>query len=85
MKNVSKKAGECITRRIDKEKTTHLIEYAKKYNATINDVILAAIFRALSKIGEWDAKAALRIGITIASILNAVPIRSADWVYLPTT
>jgi NRPS condensation-like uncharacterized protein len=63
--NTSGKADKYITRHIEKEALTHMVNYAKKRNATINDVLLTAIFRALSKIGEWDGKAALRIAMTI--------------------
>ena len=65
IKKTSGKVGKYITRYIEKEALTHMINYGKKRNATLNDVLLAAIFRALSKIGEWDGKAALRIAITI--------------------
>jgi NRPS condensation-like uncharacterized protein len=63
--NTSGKADKYIIRHIEKEALTHMVNYAKKRDATINDVLLTAIFRALSKIGEWDGKAALRIAMTI--------------------
>jgi NRPS condensation-like uncharacterized protein len=65
IKNTSENADKYITRHIEKEALTYMINYAKKRDATINDVLLTAIFRALSKIGKWDGKAALRIAMTI--------------------
>lgn len=65
IKNTSVKADKYVTRHIEKETLMRMVNYAKKHNATINDLLLTAIFRALSQIGEWDGKAALRIAMTI--------------------
>ncbi len=75
IKDVSKATGQYIIKHIEREKVTHLVEYAKQYNATINDVLLAAIFRALSKTGEWQPGEALRILMTI-DLRRYVPDRN---------
>jgi NRPS condensation-like uncharacterized protein len=65
MENTPKDADEYVIRHIDREALAQMVNYAKMHTATINDLLLAAIFRALSKIGEWDPKTALRVGMTI--------------------
>lgn len=65
IQNTPAKSGKYIIKHINREKTVNLINYAKDNNATINDLLLAAIFRALARIGEWDIKAALRLTITV--------------------
>ena len=77
IKNTSENADKYIIRHIEKEALTHMVNYAKKRDATINDVLLTAIFRALSKIGEWDGKAALRIAMTI-DLRRYLPKRKAE-------
>lgn len=77
IENTSENAGSYITRHIDKEKVANMVRYAKAYNATINDVLLAAIFRALSKTGEWDTGAALRMAMTI-DLRRYLPERKAE-------
>lgn len=77
IKNTSENAGKYITRHIKREELTNMIKYAKKRNATINDVLLAAIFRALSRIGDWDGKAALRIAMTI-DLRRYLPKKKAE-------
>jgi NRPS condensation-like uncharacterized protein len=54
-----------------------MIQYAKKHDATINDVLLAAIFRAYSRIGEWDGKAALRMAMTV-DLRRYLPEKKAE-------
>jgi NRPS condensation-like uncharacterized protein len=58
-------ADQFIIRHIDRDAFAQMVNYARKHAATINDLLLAAIFRALSKIGERDPEAALRIAMTI--------------------
>lgn len=77
IKNTSENADKYIARHIEKEELTHMVDYAKKRDATINDVLLTAIFRALSKIGEWNGKAALRIAMTI-DLRRYLPKRKAE-------
>lgn len=58
-------SGTTITRHIERDQLSAMVRYGKKHDATINDVLMAAIFRALSRIGKWDGKAALRMAITV--------------------
>ena len=76
VKNTPGNADKYITRHIPKEAFTHVVEYAKKHDATINDLLLTAIFRALSKIGDWDGKAGLRTAMTI-DLRRYLPERKA--------
>ncbi|XPS83049.1 hypothetical protein Dvar_10670 [Desulfosarcina variabilis str. Montpellier] len=77
VKNTSENAGKYITRHIEKEELTNMIQYAKNRNATINDVLLAAIFRAYSRMGGWDGKAALRMAMTI-DLRRYLPEKKAE-------
>ena len=52
-------------RHIARDHAAPLFAYAKQHRATVNDILLAATFRALAKTGDWDGKAALRLVITI--------------------
>ena len=77
VKNTSENAGKYITMHIEKEELTNMIQYAKKHDATINDVLLAAIFRAYSKMGGWDGKAALRMAMTV-DLRRYLPDKKAE-------
>lgn len=56
---------EFFSRHIDKEQFARIRKYAKNKNATVNDVLTTAVFRALSKTGEKTSKTVLRLGIAV--------------------
>ncbi len=65
MRHIPDQPGKYAVRHISRDNVDGLIEYARKFDATINDLFLAAIFRALSKLGDWKEKEALRLGTTV--------------------
>lgn len=75
--NIPEKSSEYVVRHIAKEKVDNLIEYIHKFDATINDIFLAAIFRALSKLGEWSNEESLRLGTTV-DLRRYIPTKKAD-------
>ncbi len=54
-----------VTRHIDKEQFGSLDAYAKEKHATINDVLITAIIRALSKTGSLTSDKTLRFGMAV--------------------
>ncbi len=49
-----------ITREIDSPRLSALAQYGRARGATLNDVFLAAFYRALAAQGHWDGKSGLR-------------------------
>jgi NRPS condensation-like uncharacterized protein len=54
-----------VMRRLAPASVTQLAAYGKARGATLNDMFLAAAYRALASCGRWDGKAGLRILITV--------------------
>jgi len=54
-----------VVARVPAERLPFLSAYAKARGATLNDLFLAAAYRALAREGHWDSTTALRIAITI--------------------
>ena len=52
-------------RRLSPESVATLVEYGRARKATLNDVILAACYRALALVSDWNQKQLLRIPITV--------------------
>ncbi|MCP4024375.1 MAG: hypothetical protein GY729_21210, partial [Desulfobacteraceae bacterium] len=65
MRKVSDNKIQLFTKHIDKTQFACLNAYAKKMHATINDVLVTAIVRALSKTGEFKSGNALRLGMAV--------------------
>jgi NRPS condensation-like uncharacterized protein len=42
-----------------------LVEYGRKYNATLNDLLLAAFFRAMAATSGWEGHRQLRVTTTV--------------------
>lgn len=54
-----------ILHHFPKERVEGMAEYGRKTNATLNDLLVAAYFRAQAAEGDWDGKAQLRLGTTV--------------------
>jgi NRPS condensation-like uncharacterized protein len=54
-----------ISRHLLPAQIAHLAAYGRKHHATINDLMIAAFFRALATMEPWDGHAALRIQTTV--------------------
>jgi NRPS condensation-like uncharacterized protein len=54
-----------VIRHVAPPRRAALARYGKERGATLNDVFLAAAYRALASGGGWDGSSALRIGITV--------------------
>ncbi|MEA1959545.1 MAG: hypothetical protein U9N44_07830 [Chloroflexota bacterium] len=50
-----------ICRFISADRVARLKEYGRARDATLNDIILAAYFRALASVGKWDGRSQLRL------------------------
>ena len=50
-----------VTRVLDRDSVSNLSVYRRKYNATLNDLLLAAFFRAQTRAGNWNGKKQLCI------------------------
>jgi NRPS condensation-like uncharacterized protein len=54
-----------VVRHISKDRVAELAKYGQRYDGTLNDIMLAAFFRALAFVGEWDGKKQLRVDTTV--------------------
>ena len=54
-----------IIRHLSPARVAHLAAYGRQHHATINDLMIAAFYRALAKEEVWDGHAALRIQTTV--------------------
>jgi NRPS condensation-like uncharacterized protein len=54
-----------ICRFLTQDFVSRFVEYGRKHNATINDLLLAAFFRALVTTASWDGCRQLRVTSTI--------------------
>jgi NRPS condensation-like uncharacterized protein len=54
-----------INRFLPQDRVLRLVEQGRMYNATINDLLLAAFFRALVITANWDGRSQLRVNMTI--------------------
>ncbi len=50
-----------VFKHFSKERVCQLVKYAKENNATINDLFVTAMLRAMAQQSEWDNKKALRL------------------------
>jgi len=56
---------EFVHKLIPEEKVAHLREYGHSHNATLNDLMVAAIFRALIIEEKWDQQSHLRLNTSV--------------------
>ena len=54
-----------VIRMLDRNHVSNLAVYGKENNATLNDLLLAAFFRAQTKVGNWDGKKQLCVQTTV--------------------
>ena len=54
-----------VVRHLPKDRVTELAEYGRRCDGTLNDLMLAAFFRAFAFVGEWDGKRQLRVATTV--------------------
>jgi NRPS condensation-like uncharacterized protein len=58
-------APEYICRTFSKERVTHLKTYGRRYNATLNDLLVTACLRGLARTTGWQGERILSTNITI--------------------
>ena len=56
---------EFINRRVPEGLLKHIIEYGHQRNGTLNDVVMASFFHAITAASDWDHKSQLRLRITV--------------------
>jgi NRPS condensation-like uncharacterized protein len=54
-----------IHRLLPQDQVTRLVDYGRKRNATINDLLLAAFFRAMAAMTNWNGHKQLRVTTTV--------------------
>lgn len=54
-----------IDRSFSKEQVSALVEYGRKHEATLNDLLVAAFFRALAAVAGFDGREQLRVTTTV--------------------
>ena len=54
-----------VCRHLLPDRVADLAAYGRARQATLNDLLLAAIYRALARIGRWDGRATLRLMMTV--------------------
>jgi NRPS condensation-like uncharacterized protein len=54
-----------VIRHLPPARAARLRDYGRQHRATINDIMIAAFYRALLKQEDWDGRAALRIQTTV--------------------
>jgi NRPS condensation-like uncharacterized protein len=58
-------AWQRVTMQLPVSRLSQLASYGRRRGSTLNDVFVAAAYRALASQGQWDGSAALRISITV--------------------
>lgn len=58
-------APEFAHRMIPTRQVSGLIEYGRSHDATLNDVMTAAVFRTLAATGEWNRQSHLRLNTSV--------------------
>lgn len=66
-----------VRRQLPVELVTHLANYGRERNATLNDMMLAAFYRAIAKVGDWDGEAMLRL-MTTVDLRRYLPTRLGE-------
>ena len=54
-----------VNRRVPEGSLQHIIEYGRQHDGTLNDVVTASFFHAITTASEWDRKSQLRILMTV--------------------
>jgi NRPS condensation-like uncharacterized protein len=67
-----------LIRHLSASRAARIIEYGRQHQATINDLLLAAFYRAQAAVGKWDGKAALRAKIMIDLRRWYLPMERAE-------
>jgi len=63
--NSTERTGlEFLTRTVAEEQVASLVELRQRHDATINDVVLTAVFRALARVSDWNGATRLALNIT---------------------
>jgi NRPS condensation-like uncharacterized protein len=56
---------EFVNRTVPEHLLKHIIEYGRQRNGTLNDVVMAALFHAITAASDWDHKSQLRLRVTV--------------------
>ena len=56
---------EFVSRMVPEDLLKHIIEYGHQRNGTLNDVVVAAFFHAITAASDWDHKSQLRLCMTV--------------------
>jgi NRPS condensation-like uncharacterized protein len=67
-----------VVRHLAPALVSRLTAYGRQHQATINDLMIAAFYRALLKKEAWDGQAALRIQTTVDLRRKYLPSRKAE-------
>ncbi|KPJ52031.1 MAG: hypothetical protein AMJ37_03665 [Dehalococcoidia bacterium DG_18] len=54
-----------VLRNLPVESVNSLVKYGRERDATINDIVVAAFFRAIARGGNWNGRAQLRLNTTV--------------------
>ncbi len=54
-----------VLRFLSKDHVQHIVEYGHTHSATLNDLIMAALLRALAFSTDWDGQTQLRLAYTV--------------------
>lgn len=66
-----------IDRLLPQDRVARLVAYGRKHNATINDLLLAAFFRAMAATTNWNGRRQLRVTTTV-DFRRYMPARRAE-------
>ena len=56
---------EFVSRVVPEDLLKHIIEYGRQRDGTLNDILVAAFFHAITAVSEWDHKSQLRVCLTV--------------------
>jgi NRPS condensation-like uncharacterized protein len=56
---------EYVNRTVPADLLKCVIEYGRQRNGTLNDVLMAALFHAMTQASDWDRKSQLRLRVTV--------------------
>jgi NRPS condensation-like uncharacterized protein len=56
---------EFMSRTVHEDLFKYIIEYGRRRNGTLNDIVMAALFHAITAASDWDHKSQLRLRVTV--------------------
>lgn len=66
-----------VFRHLSADSVNYMVEYGREHDATINDIVVAAFFRAIARTNNWNGRSRLRLNTTV-DLRRYIPNRKAE-------